>query len=210
MATRDYNSIQLSQKLLTQIFSRIVPIDMGYKTPCWVVTTQDGTPRPSQYAVISVAGKDYRFHRLMHTLFIAPIPEILECDHMCNIRGCVNPSHLQALTHCENTLRSNNPLAHNARKTHCPQGHTYTPDNLVQGKGRVCKTCLRLRSTAKNRQKGIMPKRDNSIKCRFGHLYTPETLYINPRGVNCCRICSRRRNQQYQQRKTLNKSASNL
>src|SRR3990167_8277708 len=41
----------------------------------------------------------------------------LEPDHLCRNRKCVNPDHLELVTHNENTMRGNCPSAQNARKT---------------------------------------------------------------------------------------------
>ncbi|MGE9696677.1 HNH endonuclease signature motif containing protein [Streptomyces sp. CH6] len=66
-----------------------------------------------------------------------PIPDGLTIDHLCRNRACVNPQHMETVTHKVNTLRGYNPCAINARKTHCPQGHRY---ETAFGK-RICKPC---------------------------------------------------------------------
>ena len=72
-----------------------------------------------------------------------PVPEGLELDHLCRVRHCVNPAHLDPVTHQENARRGTSPVAANARKTHCPQGHPYSPENTrISPKGkRHCRTC---------------------------------------------------------------------
>lgn len=44
-------------------------------------------------------------HRLSYELFVGPIPDGYELDHLCRNRGCVNPAHLEAVTHRVNVLR---------------------------------------------------------------------------------------------------------
>ena len=86
-------------------------------------------------------------HRVAYVAHVGPIPEGKVIDHLCRVRHCVNPDHLEVVTQRENIMRS--PIAigaANAAKTHCPQGHEYTPENTyVQvGRGytgRLCRTC---------------------------------------------------------------------
>lgn len=84
-------------------------------------------------------------HRVAYMLFVGPIPVGKEIDHLCRNPGCVNPEHLEAVSHRENMRRS--PLGYagvQRRKTHCPQGHPYSGDNLVVWNGmRYCRTCQR-------------------------------------------------------------------
>lgn len=87
--------------------------------------------------------------RFAYEFLVGPIPEGLEIDHLCRNRGCVNPSHLEPVTHRENCRRSFNPAGINARKTHCIHGHEFTPENTIEPKHRpgtrLCRAC-------KNRQ----------------------------------------------------------
>lgn len=88
-----------------------------------------------------------RAHRVVYELFIGPIPEGLDIDHLCRNRACSNPDHMEPVTRGENTLRSPlTPSANNARKTHCLNGHEFTPENTFRqwGKGgRGCRACKR-------------------------------------------------------------------
>lgn len=100
-------------------------------------------------------GKAALAHRVAYEFFVGPIPERYQIDHLCRVRLCVNPEHLEAVTQRENIRRQPNVLAQLAR-THCPAGHPLEGDNLrVRGPGgRSCRTCDRdsaARSNARRR-----------------------------------------------------------
>lgn len=66
-------------------------------------------------------------------------------DHLCRVRACVNPDHLEVVTHRENIKRGTGPFAEKANATHCIHGHPLSGDNLyVRPQGqRKCRTCAR-------------------------------------------------------------------
>jgi len=81
-------------------------------------------------------GRDYGAHRLAYETLVGPIPDGLTVDHLCRNKACVNPAHMELVTVRENILRSK-------ARTHCPQGHEYTPENNLRAKtgGFKCRTC---------------------------------------------------------------------
>lgn len=108
---------------------------------CWRWT---GAHTPKGYGQLQVNGRRHAVHRLAYEHWIGPIPEGLEIDHLCQVRDCINPSHLEAVTHAENVRRTVE------RRAHCKQGHEFTPSNTrwVFKKGRqrasrACRTCIR-------------------------------------------------------------------
>ena len=76
------------------------------------------------------------------------IPDGKELDHLCRNRKCVNPKHLESVTHRENILRGETIMAENARKTHCWRGHPLSGKNLkLKPNGhRQCRACAAMRS----------------------------------------------------------------
>jgi hypothetical protein len=83
-------------------------------------------------------------HRFAYELLVGPIPKGKQLDHLCRVRHCVNPAHLEPVTIKENVLRGEGITARLSRQTHCKHGHEFTPENTGrQGAGRYCRTCHR-------------------------------------------------------------------
>jgi len=102
------------------------------------------------YGTIWVDGKDVFVHRFAHELFVGPIPAGHEIDHDCRTRNCWRPDHLEAVTRRDNILRGEGAGAINARRTHCAQGHEFTPANTYIWRGyRHCKACNAKRQRAR-------------------------------------------------------------
>lgn len=81
-------------------------------------------------------------HRFAYELFVGPIPDGLEPDHLCRNPPCVNPSHLEPVTHAENIRRGL------AVRVACPHGHPYDEENTYRTPAghRRCRTCERGRA----------------------------------------------------------------
>ncbi len=106
---------------------------------CWIFTGA----LSQGYGVLGVGrrGEGNIFaHRLAYEYLWGFIPASLHIDHLCMVRACCNPFHLEAVTQ-----RVNNQRAQKAnRRTHCPKGHEYTPENTGHTtRQRYCKTCRR-------------------------------------------------------------------
>jgi len=124
-----------------------VPDYAPHLGPCWIWT---GYISPEGYA-------STRSRRGLYEKLVGPIPVGLDLDHLCRVRACVNPSHLEPVSRRENVMRSTSFAAANAKKTHCDKGHPLKGDNLIVGttkrRGKIverrrCKTCNRLEGAA--------------------------------------------------------------
>lgn len=106
---------------------------------CWLVKASSGG-----YGKFNVGAKTYLAHRFAYQLLKGDIPKGLTLDHLCRIRNCVNPEHLEPVTQQTNTLRGVGITARNAKKTTCHRGHPF--DGLYVVKltrlGRSCSKCL--------------------------------------------------------------------
>ena len=111
------------------------------KDGCWIWL---GHKDKRGYGQTSLRGRDWA-HRIFYRHFKGQIPEGTEIDHKCNTPSCVNPKHLQAISHRENQLRGRSWVGKNARKTHCPKAHPYSKRNTyINPHGaRVCRACAK-------------------------------------------------------------------
>lgn len=128
-----------------------VPVARPDLGPCWLWTA---CTERFGYGNFSVDGRLRPAHRWAWENAHGPVPDGLEMDHLCKVPACVNPGHLEPVTHRENMMRSEAVSAIAARKTHCAQGHEFTPENTywrTGGRHRSCKRCTRERDARKYR-----------------------------------------------------------
>lgn len=100
---------------------------------CWLWT---GAVDWAGYGEVWWRGKRHRAHRAVYQAYRGIMPT--ELDHLCREKRCVNPGHLEPVTHPENLRR------HYSTVTECPQGHVYDEANTYMDHGkRRCRTCMR-------------------------------------------------------------------
>src|ERR1051326_2818778 len=138
----------LTERQLNNFFAKV-----GSTQDCWLWATglsDDG------YGQIRLHGRTCYAHRVSYELFVEVIPTVLQLDHLCRVRHCVCPTHLEVVTTAENTRRAR------AQITHCRHGHEYTaqntgrsvaPDGTVKRWCRKCKNAGTLARYHAARQK---------------------------------------------------------
>ncbi len=111
---------------------------VNLKTKCWEWQSKQNTG----YGLFSVGDTGYQAHVTIYQLLVGDIPKGLELDHLCKVKHCVNPAHLEAVTHRENTIRRD------TRKEVCARGHSLVEGNLYWARTsplktlkRQCRTC---------------------------------------------------------------------
>lgn len=95
------------------------------------------------YGRFSVGRKWHQAHGYAYTKLVGEVPKGLVLDHLCRVRNCVRPEHLEPVTNAENVRRGRNACRD---KTECKHGHPFDEDNTryTRSGRRVCRTCHRL------------------------------------------------------------------
>lgn len=116
---------------------------------CWLWTKhldEDGYGKYSS-RILRARHRTNRAHVLAWLHMRGDLPDGLVLDHLCKRRSCVNPYHLDPVTHAVNNSRGSSWSAVNARKTHCKHGHEFNKVNTRVHKGkRYCRVCQRIRA----------------------------------------------------------------
>ncbi len=139
-----------SPVLQARVMARMVERDTGYPTPCWV---SDRCRTNMGYTKMSADGRLDLTHRVAYRAFRGEIPEGLVLDHLCRVRSCCRPDHLEPVTHRENLVRGETITAREVAQTECLRGHPFSPENTYlrpDRHGRVCRRC-RDEATARSR-----------------------------------------------------------
>ena len=116
-----------------------------------------------------------------------------ELDHKCRSRSCVNPAHMEDVTHHENILRGRSAGAY-TDETHCRQGHEFSEENTYFGRGdrRLCKTC-----EPPIERRTYAPRAKVRTHCRNGHEYSEDNIVYTSTGGRRCATCLRTRERGY-------------
>lgn len=85
-------------------------------------------------------------HRWSYEYHIGLIPQGLQLDHLCRVRHCVNPTHLEPVTNRENALRA----PHSQTPT-CSNGHLRTAENTYRRRDTGTRQCRRCTSERTSR-----------------------------------------------------------
>lgn len=124
-------------------FNKYYSVDAA--SGCWLWT---GCLDGNGYGKIGVDNvrKGVGAHRFSYELHVGPIPDGLQIDHLCRVRNCINPEHLEPVTSAVNTARGMSVQRRKeiaSARTHCRYGHPFVSENLMRRKDgyKRCKQC---------------------------------------------------------------------
>lgn len=143
-AARARNNETLAQRFVRRVWSKVD--QSAGPDACWPWL---GTINPGDgYGCISFLCRKKTAHRVVYEMSVGPIPAGLQIDHLCRNRSCVNPAHLEPVTHTENIRRG--VWADARARLTCRRGHAYPP--YEPGVKRYCHECQRLRLSQRRRE----------------------------------------------------------
>src|SRR6266498_3719295 len=132
--------------------------DLG---PCWI--WQGATT--SGYGRVYFDGRLQPVHHVVWFLTIGAFPDGRQADHLCRVRACCRPYHIEPVTQRINLMRGASPAAGYARRSHCAAGHPLEgpdadvyihPDHPTWRHCRKCRRKASAKSQRKNRQARIV------------------------------------------------------
>lgn len=169
---------------------------------CWLWT--DGETQ-GYGAYNGDAFRTKRAHRYVYQLLVRPLDDEETLDHRCRRTLCVNPGHLDPVPHAVNVARGESGKA-NRDKTHCKNGHEFTPENTLNNHGgRGCRECGRaaMRDYMRRRRDTAPDAVHNRDKthCKHGHEFTEANTRRDTTGRRVCRTCEAAAQARYRERK---------
>lgn len=129
---------------MSDLWWLISKVRMNSETGCWEWTA---SKQPNGYGIGRRWGRALGAHRIAWVLAGGRLNEWPRehIDHLCRVRHCVNPAHMELVEARENIRRGVSKVAVQIAQTHCVHGHPFSGDNLfydVVGR-RKCRECSR-------------------------------------------------------------------
>jgi hypothetical protein len=157
MKRREQRPIGLDAAAVIEWFTEPEP-----NTGCWLWT---GALTTRGYGSVRFDGRGWHAHRLSYQAHRGKLIPTMEVDHLCRTHCCVNPAHLEQVSHATNVARGDLGKTNTNRgraMTHCHRGHVFDEQNTyMQPSGwRKCRRCaadyqIRRRARVKGLQQGV-------------------------------------------------------
>jgi len=131
------DDLSLRSVIEGRLWEKIIPEP---NSGCWLWI---GATNRTGHGQIRIGGHNRPPHRVMYEMIHGPVPAELDMDHLCRVPCCVNPTHVEPVTHLENVARGD-AGKHWSDRDRCKHGHLFTPENTRwQGKARRCRECTK-------------------------------------------------------------------
>lgn len=138
---------------------------------CWLWTA---SIRPDGYGQLNVVidgKKTVRVaHRIVYMELVGAIDPALQLDHLCRVRHCVNPEHVEQVPQKVNLARGESPTAINGRKEVCPRcdsEYTYTARGYRRCRPCAIRTCREYHWANRDRELAKMKQRREARRARL-------------------------------------------
>jgi len=104
---------------------------------CWIWT---GATSKTGYGYFGIAKGQMS---LAHRFAVGDRAIGMEVDHLCYVRNCVRPEHLDVVSHADNVARQRSYGT--GLKSECIHGHPFDEQNtrVLKNGARACRTCTR-------------------------------------------------------------------
>lgn len=154
---------------------------------CWL---WKGRLYPNGYGQFHVRRKVVYAHIASYEIAKGKVASGFELDHTCRNRSCVNPDHLEPVTHLENVRRGS------AVRMACGAGHEYTEENTYRDRNgwAHCRICARNLKRQRWRIANPNAPVGNRYKthCKHGHIFDDQNTITLSSGKRVCRECNRK------------------
>ena len=168
--------MKIEATIIDLLYQKLIATMKKDPSGCWLNNTCMCQGYSSVRMMISK--KRYRVyaHRLMYEVVKGPIPNGLTIDHLCRVRNCCNPDHLEAVTQSENVKRGTGIKI-------LSEFHLTNPEDARARQKKATKVSQEIAKA--------------KTHCKMGHKYTPETTQLSKEGWRTCKVCKRQTESNY-------------
>jgi hypothetical protein len=144
--TADYREQPAKFAPSVPIVARVLLRSVISESGCWLY---QGSLDSGGYSCLRIKKTNDRGHRITWEAINGPVPVDRHLDHLCRVRHCVNPTHLEPVEVSENVFGRAFWSTGFPRATHCQMGHKMTDENTYRrpgNQGRQCRICIKRRT----------------------------------------------------------------